>query len=169
MKMDAGDFAKAKKSAYRLIRYRERSSKEIVDRLKEKGFDADICGKVIAELKELGYLDDTNFANAVAEDIIRSRPAGIEFIRQKLRLKGVPADIADSVISDIRNNYDEYSAAYKLASVRAKRLTDIGPDKAKRRIYTFLARRRFSDDVISEVLNRLFSPQWQGALKCPLL
>ncbi len=156
MRINTGDLKDAKEAAYRLIKYRDRSKKEIAERLRKKGFSEDICGNVIAELKKLGYLDDTRFANALAEDILRFKPAGIEFIRSKLRSKGIPAEMADSVISGVKENYDEVEVAYKLAAAKAKRLTGTETAKAKQRIYNFLARRRFNPDAIREVLSRIF-------------
>ncbi|MFH0839590.1 MAG: regulatory protein RecX [Candidatus Omnitrophota bacterium] len=156
MKTDAGELARARKSAYGLLKYRERSLKEIADRLKEKGFSPDICANVIAELQRLGYLDDTRFANALAQDILKFKPAGISFIRWKLYSKGVPAGIADAVISAVKEDYNENEAASRLAAMKAERLRAIEPRKAKQRIYGFLARRRFSQDVIMEALSKLF-------------
>ena len=154
---NAGDLAKARECAYRLIKYRERSTKEIVGRLKAKGFSGDICDKVIDELNRLGYLDDKRFANMLAGSIIKFRPGGLALVRSALRAKGVPETIADSAIADIKDSYDECGAAYKLASNRVKRLSGVKPEKAKQRIYNFLLRRRFGRGTIQNVLNRIFA------------
>ena len=151
----AGDFAKAKECAYRLLKYRERSTKEIRNRLKEKGFSGDICDRVIDELSRLGYLDDSRFANMLAEDMIKSRPGGLALIRSALYAKGVAAEIVDSIVLSLEGSYDEYQAACKLASNRVKRLKNIEPEKAKQRIYNFLLRRRFKQETILEVLRNL--------------
>ncbi|MDD5680438.1 MAG: regulatory protein RecX [Candidatus Omnitrophica bacterium] len=156
MKKSADDFAKAKEYAYRLLKYRERSTKEIERRLKEKHFSGNICDKVIAELKELGYLDDNRFANMVADSIIKFKPGGLALVRSALYAKGVPAKIIDSVISDVKDGYDEYEAAYALASRRVRRFKDIEPERAKHRIYNLLLRRRFKQETILEVLNQIF-------------
>jgi len=150
------DLAKAKECAYRLLKYRERSTKEIKDRLKEKGFSGDICDRVIDELNRLGYLDDKRFANMLADSIIKFRPGGLALVRSALYAKGVPAKIIDSVITDVKDGYDEYEAAYALASGRVKRFKNIEPERAKQRIYNFLLRRRFKQETILEVLNQIF-------------
>jgi regulatory protein len=147
---------KAKECAYRLLKYKERSTKEIRDRLQQKKFSSDVCNKVIGELKGCGYLNDSRFASMLAADIIKFRPGGLEFVRSALRAKGVPEETADSVVSNIERSYDEREIAYKLASVRAKRSVGLGPKKAKQRIYNFLLRRRFKKDTILEVLSQIF-------------
>lgn len=156
MKKSGGGLNEALDAAYRLIKYRDRSAFELAERLRKKGFKDDICGNVIAELKRLGYIDDMRFAKALAEDIIRFKPGGIEFMRAKFRLKGIPAEIADSVISEISAGYSEDEAAYRLAELKAKRLAGVEPMKAKQRIYNFLARRRFKYDTITAALSRAF-------------
>ncbi|MBU4376191.1 MAG: recombination regulator RecX [Candidatus Omnitrophica bacterium] len=156
MKTDAGELRRARQSAYGLLKYRERSLKEIADRLKEKGFSPDICANVIAELQKLGYLDDVRFANALAQDILKFNPAGVSFIRSKLYSKGVPAGVADAVISAIKEDYNENETARRLAVMKAKRLEDIEPRKAKQRIYGFLTRRRFNHDIILDALSEIF-------------
>jgi len=156
MRTDTGDLKNAFNAAYRLIKYRDRSAKEMAERLRKKGFYDDVCGNVIAELKRLGYLDDMRFAKALAEDVLRFKPAGIEFIRSKLRSKGISADIADSVISGVKEGYNEREAAYKLAVKRADKMINISTDKAKQRIYGILARRRFERDTILEILDKIY-------------
>lgn len=152
----AGSIIKARECAYRLLKYRERSEKEIRDRLKVKGFSGDICGKVVSELTEMGYIDDRRFANMAAENIIKFRPGGLMFVRSALRSKGISDEIIDAVISDIKASYDERSAAYKLAVTRAGNFSGVDPDKAKQRIYNFLLRRRFSRETIIGVLREIY-------------
>ncbi len=149
-------FIKARECAYRLLKYRERSEKEIRDKLKTKGFAGDICGKVISELTEMRYIDDRRFANMAAENIIKFHPGSLTFVRSALRSKGISDEISDSVILGVKEGYDEREAAYKLAAQRADKMVNISTDKAKQRIYGFLRRRRFSEDVIIEVLSKLF-------------
>jgi len=147
---------KARECAYRLLKYRERSEKEIRDRLKAKGFAANICGNVISELTEMGYIDDRRFANMAAENIIKFHPCSLVFVRLALRSKGISDEITDAVISDIKDSYDEHGTAYKLAVNRAGQFSSIDPDKAKQRIYNFLLRRRFNQEMIMGVLREIY-------------
>ncbi len=155
----AGDIAKAKKCAYRLLKYRARSVKEIKDRLENKGFSSGICDEVISELTRLGYLDDCRFADMLAGEIIKFRPGGIAFIRSALKAKGVAPDAADFVIAGIKDVYDEHASAYKLALGRSERLKGVEQKKAKQRLYNFLARRRFNRETILEALSRIYDKQ----------
>lgn len=156
--MSNGDsLVKARECAYRLLKYRERSEKEIRDRLKAKGFSDDICKKVISELTATGDIDDRRFANMVAENIIKFRPGSLTFVHSVLRSKGISDDIADAVISDIKSSYDERGTAYRLAVTRAGQFSGIDSEKAKQRIYNFLLRRRFSQEIIMGVLREIYN------------
>lgn len=156
MNTSADELAKAKRSAYRLIKYRDRSRKEIGDSLMAKGYSSDICANVTAELQRFGYINDTRLANMLAENILRFKPSAIKLIRSKLYSRGIPADIIDSVAAAVKEGYNESESAYKLAAMKTERMRGVQPHKAKQRIYGFLSRRRFSQNVIIEVLNKLF-------------
>ena len=157
MKMDPASFSQAKNYAYRLLSYRERSEKEIEDRLARRGFTKEVRDKVVADLKVLGLVDDYRFAKAFVESRIKYRPSGLMLIRSKLYSMGVDGDIVNSVISDIESDYDEYAVAYRIASDRARKFSRVDHLKAKRRIHDYLLRRRFKKDVIYRVLNRIFN------------
>lgn len=157
MKIKPDDFAQAKDYAYRLLSYRERSEREIKERLARKGFDEVVSEKVAEDLKAAGLIDDYRFAKAFAEGRVRYRPSGLELIRSKLYSKGIDGEIVNSVISAIEGNYDEYAAAHELAGNRAKKFGKINREKAKQRIYGYLLRRRFKKEVVYKVLNEIFS------------
>lgn len=75
---------------------------------------------VVSEMKRLGYVDDSRFAEITAE---KYRKAGKSerFIRQKLLQAGVEADLQDSVLSarDSAENADsDLEAAKRLVAKR---------------------------------------------------
>lgn len=156
MKIDTASLTQAKNFAYRLLSYRERSVKELGDRLVKKGFKKEVCDRVVDDLKKTGLLDDYRFAKAFAESRIKHRPSSLALIRLKLYLKGIAKDTVSSVISEVERGYDEYDVAYSLAAEKAKKFNKIGCAKAKRRACDYLLRRRFSKEVIYRVLSEVF-------------
>ncbi len=56
------EFLKAKDYAYKLLSYRQRSTKEIKERLEKKGFPLRVIKKAIKYLSEIDYLNDESFA-----------------------------------------------------------------------------------------------------------
>ena len=62
----AGERALAMNRALGFLGYRARSEKEVRDRLRRYGYGDQTVEGVVGRLKELGYLDDKEFARLVA-------------------------------------------------------------------------------------------------------
>lgn len=61
---------------------------------------------VVAKCVRYGYVDDANYARSRVEALIRKgKPT--RMIAQDLRYKGVPAEIADAALNDVRDEGDQ--------------------------------------------------------------
>ena len=87
-------FARARDYAYSLMSYRDRTAHEIRERLGEKGFERALVERVIALLREKGFVDDRAFALKWIDDTHASRPMGRLRIEHELRKRRV----ADRII-----------------------------------------------------------------------
>ena len=146
------EFLKAKNCAYKLLSYRPRSTKEITQRLKDKGFTPKAICKTIEYLSELNYLNDENFAKFWIQSKIRLKPVGFSLLRYQLRQKGVAEEILEKVLSNLTRQYNEYEAAKKLATSQVNRYRGLAPLVLKRRLYDYLCRRGFSQEAISQAI-----------------
>ncbi len=142
----------AKAQALRLLSYCPRSKKEIASRLKEKGFSSGIISQSVSELEDVGIIDDLKFAKSFAGSKLRRSPISIELLKKHLAFKGVEKDIIDEALLDFKDSFDEYGVVKNLIDKRLKSLRNIEPLKASRRLYGYLKRRGFSDDIISKAL-----------------
>jgi regulatory protein len=150
--IDRDSFEKAKNYAFLLLKFRLRSEKELIWRLKRKKFDAATIKKVLEFLKEKDFINDKDFAKSWAESRLK-RVWGLKKIKEELKLKGIAQDTIDNQIAEIKKSYCEKEIVSEIIEKRTKRLKGIEPEKAKRRIYAYLLRRGFSQDVIIEALN----------------
>jgi len=157
MKSAPDDLIRARGYAFRLLSYRERSVKEMADRLARKGFSDRVRAKVVSDLKKHGLIDDRRFAVNFANSRLTHRPSGLPMIISELSSKGIGRDIIDLVMEEISKDYDEYETACRIAAVRVGKYRNIDSLKAKRRLYGHLLRRRFRKDVIYRVLARFFN------------
>lgn len=148
------DIRSAKRIAYQLLKFRARSEKEIRDRLKQKGFPAEIINQAIEHLYRLKYLNDREFAVAWTNSRL-NKPLGVRRIRLELKQKGVSEDIIAETWDSVRDQYREYDTVLALAKAKLKRMKGVEDAKAKRRIYIFLAGRGFNLDTINEVMDNL--------------
>ena len=141
---------KATSYAYRLFSIRQRSEKELRDRLYEKGFKKDTVNKVISLFKEKKVIDDFKFAKNWIESRMRLNPKGEAFLRRELRSKGVELALIEEALKSKENN--EASVARELADKKMKTLNKEPKEKARRKLFGFLARRGFDFDTVNEVI-----------------
>ncbi len=151
----ADEIKKAKDTAYKFLSYRQRSKKEIVDKLKEKKFSDSAIEDVVHSLEEYNYINDADFASNWAESRVRSRRTGRMILRSELLKKGISKDIVDKTLKEIYNKYNEMSLAIDALNSKAKMLRDLPEDKKKRRLYSFLMQKGFSYEIINEILGEM--------------
>jgi regulatory protein len=134
--------------AFRILRYRRRTVKELKARLLRLGFENNLVDDVLEELVQDKTLDDTIFAEAFAADYTKLKPKGNIFIRRELTKKGISEEIIENLIQgrDERFLVEEFIQK-KLARFNLK------DPKDKRRIIQRLLTRGFTPSVVYEVLN----------------
>ncbi|OPX30598.1 MAG: hypothetical protein B1H08_01235 [Candidatus Omnitrophica bacterium 4484_171] len=143
------DFNKALNYSFLLLKYRARTRKEIINRLKLKKFPTPVIEKVIESLDDYGYINDANFTSAFIREKI-NKGLSKRKIYFDLKRLGVSEEIIKEGISCI-NNDDYTKAIRKLVIKKSKQYS--GLDNKNYRLFRYLAQRGFSVDEIREVLN----------------
>jgi len=133
------------------LSYRNRSTKEIVDKLKKKGFEDHIIENTLDYLKHYNLIDDYQFSKSFMKDKIKLNKYGPERIKFELYRRGIPKEIVEEVIREYENGY-EYSLAYDLATKKIKSYKTDDKKVLYSKLGSFLQRRGFSYDCISKVL-----------------
>jgi len=82
---------------------------------------------LIVRLSDLGYLDDSAFALAMARRLFR-RGTSLYGIRARLRAKGVGAEDADAALAELAQDAADPDLAAGLAFARRKRLGPFRPE-----------------------------------------
>jgi regulatory protein len=141
----------AKAHALRLLTIRDRSEKELKDRL-ESRFSQEETLEALDYLKKLGYLDDLRFAENYVQYRNRNRPTGNYLLQFELRNKGV----ADDYIEQVLNPPDvEYELALSLARQRLGRLEKVEALARVRKLYGLLQRRGFPAHLARRAVGEL--------------
>lgn len=125
---------------------------ELERRLARAGYEPDEVEAAIADLEEVGLVDDERFARELAE-AKRRRGMGRRAGLAALRAKGVDREIAEQAVGEV-NPEDEADRAYELAIGRLERLQSLPPDVAYRRAVAFLVRRGFEPIIASTAVRR---------------
>jgi len=149
---------KAAGYAYRLLSLRPRSEKELKDRLFRKGFRGATARDVISSLKEKNVIDDSKFAKLWVQSRMRQSPKGDMLLRKELIGKGISRPAIDKALSE--KTESEESACRHLAREKAKHLKDLPKEKARKRLFDYLARRGFSFSHAGDAVRENFDAEF---------
>lgn len=127
----------------------DRSKKELIDKLKEKGYQDSEIDEALDKLIDYGYLSDERYALSYIKGHIQSR--GSRRIALELSGKGVPADMTRMLLSELEIDEEE-----SVRQLLKRRYADIDfEDEAQvRRMYAFFARRGFCYEDIRRAVSK---------------
>ncbi|MBQ3548095.1 MAG: regulatory protein RecX [Clostridia bacterium] len=140
-------YQRAKSRAVWYLDRKDRTSKDLYNKLCLAGFDKKASAKVIARLVEVGLIDDRRFAENYAERLLDSNVSKREAL-QKLLQKGVPYDMAKDVLSETDTDENEQIEALLNKKYRTKLMADNGVEK----VYAALIRKGFSYEAVKTAL-----------------
>lgn len=137
----------AKARALRILGTRSLSAREMEKRLTSKGESEQVAQETVRWLKEVGEVDDVEYAAAIARHY-SARGYGAARIKDELFRRGIPRDLWDDALCGIDN---EGEAAYDFLGKKLKG----SRDKADlRRATDALCRRGFSYEEARAIVNR---------------
>lgn len=108
-------------AALRLLTARALSEKELVERLQRRGFSPAAVAAEVAQLRELGLLDDVRLAAGVCADLLR-RGYGRRRLAAALARRGVSEEAAGRVLAEV--SPEEELAAFERAVERISSRSD---------------------------------------------
>lgn len=144
--------SKAKDSALVFLSHRDRSVKEMIDKLHSKGYQQEIIKKVIHILIKSDILDDERFAWMFSKSKVETRSWGPVKLQYELTLKGIDKDILERTINKIYDEYSQYDLIRSLLSKRINSDSEVDANEMKKHI-DFLKRRGYTWNVIREAIS----------------
>lgn len=139
-------------AASRFLSYRPRSESEVRQRLLKHGYDTGSINKAINRLKELGLVDDTEFARFWAENREQFSPRSRRLMKLELQRKGLDRDIIEEAVTVV--NEDE--SAYRAAGKKARSLSLSDYHVFRQRLGAYLGRRGFGYDVVKRTIEKIW-------------
>lgn len=141
--------------ALKVIEYRDRTEKELREKLKEKGFGEHLIDDELEFLKSYGFINDARYAERFTADAINLKKWGKSRIKSELIRKGVDRELIYNTIEDAFLELDDD----RLFSEMQKRYknSDFSNIKERTRIFNFFLRRGFSPEEIKGAINRMSS------------
>jgi regulatory protein len=155
---EANELTAAYDRALNLLAFRARSARELQRRLAQKGVTPERAERVIAKLREVGLIDDADFARQLARSKV-SAGASRRRLHQELFKRGVSREVADEAVNEVleEENVDEVAVAERVARKRLPSLAGSDAPTRRRRLYAYLARRGHDSETIREVMDRVLS------------
>lgn len=146
----------ALKYSFKLLGYRDRSRKEIHDKLVQKGISEKVASGAVAYLEERGYIDDRKLAELLKKDAIERRHLGRKGVRGYLVKRGIEAEVVDSVSGTGSGGEDDYfESAQRLVEKKLRHMQGLDAREARKKLWGMLGRRGFSPEHIRKVLKSL--------------
>lgn len=155
MARKALDARQAKRVAYDLLSRKPWSRRELAARLRRRGASTGVAEDVVAELEARGYIDDQAFARQWADGRASRRHLGSLRLREELRRKGIPRDVAEAAVRQAFAESGEEERALEAARRRLPALRRRNPGRAAPKLRDYLLRRGYPGDVVRRVLRHL--------------
>ena len=131
------------------LTFRDRSRKELCDKLMEKGYNEEEIEDAIGKLMSYGYIDDERYAKSYICSQMRAK--GRRRIAMELSGKGVDAGMTRELFAELAP--DEGETIYDLLEKRYGNL-DFDDESQMRRMYSFFARRGFRYEDIRRAVSQ---------------
>ena len=140
---------KAENVALKLLR-RRYSKRKLCQKLREKGFSAEIIQETADKMENLGYINDSDYARAFVHDCILLNKYGPRKIKQALFNRGIPGTLTDEALSE----YDDevHIENIKTLLLRFSGGEKLSPEDAAK-FYRRMESRGFLRHHIEEVLS----------------
>ena len=140
-------FQRAKSRAVWYLDRKDRTAKDLYNKLCLAGFDKKAVAKVIARLIEVGLIDDRRFAENYAARLMDCNVSKREAFAKMLQ-KGVSYDMAKEVLAECDTDESKQIEALINKKYRTKLLADGGVQK----VYAALIRKGFSYEAVKTAL-----------------
>jgi SOS response regulatory protein OraA/RecX len=155
----------AREDAYRaalaMLERKSRTSRELSEALKRKGYAADIIQGCIERLQARRMLDDSAYARRYAEQKAATQRKGRKLIRQELLQRGIAKDEADRALAALDANVEQ-EAADALARKKWPQ-TKGEPIERKWKVAAFLLRRGYPNAVVRAAVEKAMAEAGEQA------
>ena len=136
-----------REKALELVSQRLMSIKELLQKLKDKGFDEETANYCADWITERGLIDEERYAAAIVRHYA-AKGCGAGRVRQELMRRGIPRELSDEALGAMPESHD------RLDRLIAAKLRDPDDRDAVRKLSASLYRRGFSGEEIREALER---------------
>lgn len=149
---DAPPHQQALDIAYKFVSQRERTERQLRDKLAAKDCTPAAINAAVKELRRYGFVDDARYAKLFAEDKRRLQSWGERRIRMQLMRDGIARDVIDGLFADDEAALAAPSELEVALDLLARKRPDLADEKVKARMAGMLARRGIASPTVYAAL-----------------
>ncbi len=151
--------------ALRFLTFRPRSEKEIREYLlgknkaQKKTFvppSTEIINAVVLKLKEMRFLNDSEFAKSWVRSRTEYKPRSVSVIKMELRRKGISQELIEEALQSRDEKKDDKTLAQELLEKKKNKYISMEKNERYQKAGGFLARKGFSYDTIKAAIDEIF-------------
>ena len=154
MRTTAKEPKSALQVALRYLSQKDRTEKEVIAYLENRGFAAGDIEETLATLRGRRYLDDRRVTELYVKDRIERSYWGPIRLRYDLHHRGVEDEIIESAMEKVmkERQEDERILARRAADQYLRTHPSITEEQKERRLASYLSRKGFSPEVVRPIL-----------------
>ncbi len=145
---------KAYAQALRFLTLRAHSADELYKKLTKK-HTPESSHYAVEKCRELGFIDDEDFASRYAQELIEKKKFGLSRVKKELFAKGIDREIIDSVLSSLETD----SSSQIIAIIEKKYSLCFENEKDKNRMISGLIRLGYSYGEIRSALSEYITQE----------
>ena len=135
--------------AVSLLSRRDHSKKELLQKLRDKGYSVG-AEAAIQKLCDGGYVDDERFCRLFASELVRLKGYGRKRVEQELYRKGISRDIIYDVLEEFTFDTDTLSDI-----IKRKYLSKMSDEKGRQKAFNALMRLGYTYGEIRDALKNI--------------
>lgn len=134
--------------------YRDRSQKEVEDKLDSMRMIPEAKEKIIINLMQEGFLNEERFARSFVRGKFRIKKWGRIKITQELKRRGISTPIIKLGLSEIKES-DYRKTLYDLAEKKEEKIKEPNSFKKKKKLADHLLRKGYENHLVFDCVNDL--------------
>jgi len=156
-KPEAKEITRARAKAVRLLGPAPLTARQLTDRLRKRGFEAEVVATVVAECIDHGWIDDADYARRWCARR-REQGYGRMRIRAELHQRGIADGVTAAALAEEEAGA-ELAAARIAGARKLKSLGTLTTDRDRAKLARFLATRGFNGPTARRVVEEVGEAQ----------
>ena len=154
--LDGDKSKKALEKALVFLTKKDRTEREIIEKLSKSGYSKDVIDDVLVKLADYGYVNDEDYAKRYLDSLIE-KGKGKYAIRDAMSRKGLPSELVANTIEDGYSSEREQENALNLANKVLEEVFTGNEETSKiiAKINRRLMGRGFSYEIINNVMSKI--------------